>query len=82
MIDTRWSRLTPTEREIVRLRCERGMTLMEAARVRGCSDQTVKNHMSNVLTKTGFPGTNGLCFAWGYEHGLLDRVDGLRPGEV
>ena len=72
----------PAERDVVRLRCERGLPLMETARARNCSLQTTKNHMTNILRKTRQVGTNGLCDAWGYERGLTERVDGLRPGEV
>ena len=74
--------LSPTEQEIVQLRCEHGMSLDEVAAHRRCSAQTVKNHMTSILRKTGHGGSNGLCYAWGYERGATFQVDGLRPGQV
>lgn len=77
-----FDRLTESQRDIVRLRCERGLTNNEIAEVRASSPQTVKNHLSSVFERTGFRSSPHLCFVWGREHGLSARVTAMRPGEV
>jgi FixJ family two-component response regulator len=47
--------LTPAQDRVLRMRA-RGMSVMEVAAVLGISEQTVKNHLSDVYRRLGTGG--------------------------
>ncbi len=57
--------LTNRQNEIVRLRCERGLTIAESAYELHLSGQTVKNHCSTILSRYGLESFFQLCTLYG-----------------
>ena len=62
--------LTITEQNIVRLIGTRGLTNRELAAELGCSEKTIKVHVSNVFRKMGVSNRVRLALAY---NGLLEQ---------
>ncbi len=62
--------LTPREKEVLKL-LARGLTDREIAKELVIAEATVKNHVSNILSKLGVPNRSA-AIARAYEYGLLD----------
>lgn len=73
--------LTKRQNEIVRLRCERGLTIEESAYELCLSRQTVKNHCTAILKRYGFGGFFQICTLYGRAT-ALNPVIAMRPEAV
>lgn len=72
------SGLSPRQREIVELRCRRGLSNEEAAYALHIRESTVKNHVTAIRDRIGRRTMNEICF----ELGRIHQVSGHRPDEV
>lgn len=53
--------------QILTCRCERGMTIKEAAREMCLEPNTIKNHVTGLLIWMGVQSMNEACFRFGRE---------------
>lgn len=74
--------LTPRQQEIVLLRCREGLSGKETAKRLYLSPQTVKNHVTQILRRTGATAVDQLCYRVGYETGQLNAVPVMRPEHI
>jgi DNA-binding NarL/FixJ family response regulator len=74
--------LTPTQKRVLNLRCTRDMTVAEVAQELHVSVQTVKNHNSAILHRTGYHSMNGVCYVLGQAHGAAVGYEAIRPEQV
>ena len=63
------SKLSPRERQVLRLIADGGTNKAIAARL-SVSERTVDRHVSNILVKLGVP-SRAAAIAYAYEHDLL-----------
>lgn len=75
-------RLTPREKEMLSLRCIYGKSVKEIASEMGCSPNTIKAFMTQVFRKSGAESSAEICTIVGYQLGLSDRVEAMRPYDV
>ena len=70
-------RLTPRERDVVQFVLE-GRSSKQIARTLGIAEQTVKNHLHNVMTRVGASSRVQLCM-WAMENGQAGRKAKVPP---
>lgn len=60
-----WVTLSEREMEVVRQKCEEGLTNEEAGYNLSVARDTIKNHISRIFFKLGAVSMNKVCYEYG-----------------